>query len=386
MARDTAARSAETPCDPVEFAGLKAQQAALGDRIAARMDAALAHGQFIMGPEVAELEAALAAFAGARHAIAVSSGTDALLAAMMALGIGVGDAVFLPAFTFPATAEAAVLLGASPVFVDVDSKTFNLDTDDLAARVETVRRAGLLRPRAVIPVDLFGLPADYDRITPLAEASGMTVIADAAQSFGAARNGRRVGTLAAVTATSFFPAKPLGCFGDGGALLTDDDDLAEALASIRAHGKGADKYAIDRLGLNARLDTLQAAVLLAKLPAFPEELAARGGLADAYDAGLNEIVTTPARVAHSTSAWAQYTIKVSDRDRLRARLTDQGIPSAVYYPRPMHLQPAYRRFGDGPGSLPVSEALCAQVLSLPIHGYMSAEATERVITAVRIAA
>ena len=371
---------------PVEFAGLSAQRAALGAGISARMDAVLRHGQYIMGPEVAELERALAGFAGARRAIAVSSGTDALVAAMMALGVGQGDAVFVPAFTFPATAEAPLLLGATPVFVDVDARLFNLDPDNLAARVEAVEREGRLRPRVVIAVDLFGLPADYARIGPVAFRHGMVVIADAAQSFGGARGGRKVGTLAPVTATSFFPAKPLGCFGDGGALLTDDDGLAAALASIRAHGKGADKYEIERVGLNARLDTLQAAVLLGKLPAFADELTARARLADAYDAGLGDSVTVPARAPGAVSAWAQYTILADDREALRAGLAARGIPSAVYYPKPMHLQPAYAGLGDGPGSLPVSEGLCRRVLSLPMHGYMSDAAADRVIAAVRAAA
>ncbi|MEZ5667341.1 MAG: DegT/DnrJ/EryC1/StrS family aminotransferase [Alphaproteobacteria bacterium] len=375
-----------TPQPTIEFAGLKAQQAALGPAIAARMDAVLRHGQYIMGPEVAELESALAAFAGARQAVALSSGTDALVAAMMALSVGAGDAVFLPSFTFPATAEAPLLLGATPVFVDVDPQLFTIDPADLAARVEAIRRAGRLRPRMVIAVDLFGLPADYDALAPVAEAAGMTLLADAAQSFGASVDGRRVGTLTGITATSFFPAKPLGCFGDGGALFTDDAALADRLRSIRAHGRGAAKYDIDRLGLNARLDTLQAAVLLAKLPAFAGELAARERLAASYDAGLADAVVTPARRAGAVSAWAQYTILSDRRDALRRHLEAAGIPSAVYYPRPTHLQPAYRRFGDGPGSLPVSEALCARVLSLPMHGYLSADAAARVIDAVRDAA
>jgi UDP-2-acetamido-2-deoxy-ribo-hexuluronate aminotransferase len=368
--------------ETVDFAGLKAQQAVLGDRIAERMAAVIRHGQYIMGPEVAELEGTLAAFVGARHAIAVSSGTDALVAAMMALGVGPGDAVFLPAFTFPATAEAVVLLGATPVFVDVDPRLFNLDPDSLAERAEDVHHRGRLRPRVVLAVDLFGLPADYGRIAGVAGRYGMDVVADAAQSLGGAWGERRVGTLAPVTATSFFPAKPLGCFGDGGALFTDDDELAAILRSIRAHGRGAGKYDIERVGLNARLDTLQAAVLLAKLPTFEGELAARARLAASYDARLGNVVTTPLRPRGSVSAWAQYTILSERRDQLQAGLAARGVPSAVYYPRPMHLQPAYAGFGIGPASLPVSEALCGHVLSLPMHGYMSEAVSERVIAAV----
>ena len=367
----------------IEFAGLKAQQATHGAAIAARMDAVLRHGQYIMGPEVAELETALAAFAGAEHAVAVSSGTDALVTAMMALGVGPGDAVFLPSFTFPATAEAPLLLGATPVFVEVDPRLFTIDPADLAARVGAVQREGRLRSRIVIAVDLFGLPACYDAIAPIANAAGMTVLADAAQSFGGSIAGQRVGTLTGISATSFFPAKPLGCFGDGGALFTDDATLADKLRSIRAHGRGADKYQIDRIGLNARIDTLQAAVLLGKLPSFASELEARERLAATYDAGLAGAVVTPARRVGAASAWAQYTILSDRREQLRRRLDAAGIPSAVYYPRPTHLQPAYRRFGDGPGSLPVSEALCDRVLSLPMHGYMSADAAARVVDVVR---
>ena len=370
---------------PIEFAGLKAQQAVLESEIIARIHGVLAHGQYIMGPEVAELEAALAAHCGARHAIALSSGTDALIAAMMVLEIGPGDAVFIPAFTFPATAEAVILLGATPVFVDVDRTHFNLDPGALAQSIAAVVAGKTLRPRLALAVDLFGLPADYDAISDLANAHDMTVLADAAQSFGASLNGRLVGTIAPITATSFFPAKPLGCYGDGGALFTDDDETAAAVGSIRAHGKGASKYDIVRVGLNARLDTIQAAVLLAKLPIFVDEIAARRRLADIYCAGLAGVVDTPVNLAGAQSAWAQYTIQIDDRDRVRDRLTAVGIPTAVYYPRPMHKQPAYARFGIGAGSLPVSEEISSRVLSLPMHGYMTAAAAERVVGAVRAA-
>lgn len=369
----------------LEFAGLKAQQSALGDQIAARMNAVLRHGHYIMGPEIAELESALARHCGARHAIGVSSGTDALAAALMVLGVGPGDAVFVPSFTFPATAEAAQLIGAEPVFVDVDPHLFTLDPAHLQDRIDDVNLRGRLRPSIVLAVDLFGQPADYEAIARIADAHAMTVIADAAQSLGASLNGAAVGTLAPITATSFFPAKPLGCFGDGGALFTDDDQWAEDLRSIRAHGKGNDKYEIVRLGLNARLDSLQAAVLLAKLPALAGEIAARQRVADIYDAGLADLVATPRRRPGARSAWAQYSILVDGRDRVRDRLNAQDIPNAVYYPRPMHLQPAYARFGEGEGSLPVSERLCADILSLPMHGYMSERAAGHVVAAVRSA-
>lgn len=371
---------AEVP--ELEFAGLKAQYATLKDAISDRVGRVFAHGQFIMGPEVAELEEALAAFCGARHAIAVSSGTDALLAPLMAAGIGPGDAVFVPAFTFPATAEGVALLGATPVFVDVDERTFNLDPDDLADRIGPVKTDTALRPAAIMSVDLFGLPADYAALRRIAEADGMALIADAAQSFGARQGNRRVGSLAPVTSTSFFPAKPLGCFGDGGAVFTNDDETAELLKSIRVHGKGKSKYDIDRIGLNARLDTIQAAVLLAKLPALAHEIEARNRLADFYDSRLSEIAATPLRLENNTSAWAQYTLRVDDRDGLGERLKARGIPTAVYYPKPMHMQAAYTVYGNNPGDFPVSEKLSGQVISLPMHGYMTEKSAERIADAV----
>ena len=365
----------------IPFIDLKAQYAALKADIDARVQAVLDHGQYIMGPEVAELERQLAAFAGARHAITVANGTDALLIALMAWGVGPGDAVFLPGLTFTATAEAPLLLGATPVFVDVDPDRFTLDPADLERRIAAVRATGRLRPKVVIPVDLYGLPADYPRIAAVAE--GLHVLADAAQSFGASAGGRRVGTLAPVTATSFFPAKPLGCYGDGGALLTDDDDLAGLMRSLRVHGAGSHKYDIVRVGVNSRLDTLQAAVLLAKLPVFAEEIERREALACRYDTGLSDLARIPHRPPGLRSAWAQYTLQHEARDRLAARLQAAGVPTAVHYPHPMHLQPAYAAHGAGAGSLPVSERLCNQVLSLPMHPYMDAATADRIIGAVR---
>ena len=371
-----------SPVPEIEFAGLKAQYAALGDAIDARIAAVLAHSRFIMGPEVAEFEAALAARCGVAHAIGVSSGTDALLALLMAHGIGPGDAVFLPAFTFTATAEVAALLGAQPVFVDVDPRTFNIDPAELERRIAQVRKEGQLAPRAAIAVDLFGLPADYGALGDVCDRNAVLLIADAAQSMGAQYRGRPSGSLAPVTATSFFPAKPLGCFGDGGAILTADDDLADRVRSIRVHGAGTEKYDIARIGLNARLDTIQAAVLLAKLPALDDEIAARRTLADRYDAALAGLAEAPVRPTGSASAWAQYSILIERRDAVAARLREAGIPTAVYYPRPLHLQPAYRHFGAGVGACPVSERLCGRILSLPMHGYMSATAADRIATAV----
>lgn len=360
------------------FIDLRAQYERLKPEIDRRIRAVVDHGRFIMGPEVEELEEALARFAGAKHAIGVSSGTDALLVSLLAEGVGPGDAVFVPSFTFTATAEVVVLAGATPVFVDVDAATYNIDPADLERRIRATAAGGDLRPRAVIAVDLYGLPADYDHLNVIAEADGLFLLADAAQSFGAAQRGRRVGTLAPVTAASFFPAKPLGCFGDGGAILTDDDARADVMRSIRLHGQGKSKYDTVRVGLNGRLDTIQAAVLLAKLSVFEEELATRDRLARLYDERLAGLVGTPPRADGATSAWAQYPILYEERDHMAADLGHQGIPTAIHYPRPMHLQPAYERFGEGPGSLPVSERLAAQVLCLPMHPYMD-EATAHMI-------
>jgi UDP-2-acetamido-2-deoxy-ribo-hexuluronate aminotransferase len=369
----------------IPFVDLKQQYRRLKPLIDRRIQAVLDHGQYILGPEVAALERALADFCGVRHAVAVSSGTDALIVPLMAWGLGPGDAVFVPAFTYTATAEAILLLGASPVFVDVDRATFLIDPADLERRLAAVLVEGRLRPRAIMPVDLFGFPADYDAIARIAAAHDLHVIADAAQSFGAAHGNRRVGALAPVTATSFYPAKPLGCYGDGGAIFTDDDDLAALFRSIRVHGEGTERYDVARVGLNARMDTIQAAVLLAKLPTFPDELAARETLSRRYDTRLANAVAIPARPAGAMSAWAQYTIRSSKRDAVRAALAEAGIPSVVYYPRPMHLQPAYRAHGGGEGTLPVSEALCREVLSLPMHPFLSEADADRVCAAICVA-
>lgn len=366
--------------EPLPFVDLAAQQARIKPELDRRIAMVLAHGRYILGPEVAELESRLAEFAGCAHAVTVASGTDALQIALMSEGIGPGDAVFLPAFTFTATAEVPVVLGASPVFVDVDPRTFNIDADDLQRRLDQVRRAGALRPRAVIAVDLFGLPADYAALGDIAARHELFLIADAAQSFGAERGGARVGTLAPVTAVSFFPSKPLGCYGDGGALLTDDADRAGLFRSIRHHGAGGGKYDILRIGLNSRLDTIQAAVLLAKLDIFADELAARETVTQRYDARLGNRLTVPARPDGARSAWAQYSVLSDSRDALRSRLEASGVPSAVYYPRPLHRQPAYERYADG--ACPVSEALCGRILSLPMHPYLSEADVGRICDAI----
>ena len=366
---------------PLPFVDLKAQYARLKPRMDARMRAVLDHGQFILGPEVQELEAELVRFSGAAHAITVSSGTVALTISLMTEGIGPGDAVFVPAFTFAATAEAVLAVGAAPVFCDVGRDTFNMGPADLERAVADVLGGGSLRPRAVIPVDLFGLPADYAAINAVADAHGLFVLADAAQSFGASRDAVRVGCLAAVTTTSFFPSKPLGCYGDGGAIFTDDGGRAEVMRSIRVHGQDADGACV-RLGMNGRLDTLQAAALLVKLEAFEDEIQGRESLARRYDQALRGTVTLPGRTEGAASAWALYSIVVDDRDGLRDALAARGIPARVYYPSPLHLQPAFRGYGGGPGSLPVSEELSGRILSLPIYPDLDEATVDRISEAV----
>jgi len=327
---------------------------------------------------VEELEESLARLSGVCHAICVASGTDALKIALMAEGIGPGDAVFIPSFTFVATAEVVADLGATPVFVDIDEETFNIDPDDLCRCVEEVRRAERFRARAVIAVDLFGLPADYATITDIAGRYGLFVLADAAQSFGGSVLGRRVGGLAPVTATSFYPSKPLGCYGDGGCVLTDDDGRAEIMRSIHRHGFGPDGHSAIHVGVNSRLDTLQAAILLAKLEVFEDELKARERVAQYYGSELGGAVTVPGCPTGFSSAWAVYAILVRDRKGVREALAQAGAATAVHYSAPLHLHPAYASYGNGPGSLPVCERVSQQVLSLPMHPYLD-EATAGLI-------
>ncbi len=373
-----------TAPEPIPFLDLKAQQARIAPELRRRLDAVLAHCQFILGPEVAELEAALASFCGAAHCVAVSSGTDALQIALMAEGIGAGDAVFLPAFTYTATAEVPLLLGATPVFVDVDPRTFQIDPAHLADRIGAVRAAGRLRPRALIGVDLFGQPADWPALAAIAAREGLFTVDDLAQSFGCTLHGRALGAAADATATSFFPSKPLGAYGDGGALFTESAERAALFRSLRTHGEGTTRYEVLRTGMNGRLDTLQAAVLLAKLSVFPEELAAREQVAQFYDRRLGNLVEIPARVPDSTSAWAIYSVLLADaaeRDRVQAGLRAAGVPTAIYYPRPLHLQPAYRDAHDG-AALPVAEALAHRILALPIHPDLTEAAMARVCDAL----
>jgi dTDP-4-amino-4,6-dideoxygalactose transaminase len=373
------------PAEPVPFIDLAAQRRRLGKSVDEAVSRVLTHCQFINGPEVTQLEAALAAFSGARHVVSCASGTDALLMVLMAKGVGRGDAVLCPSFTFCATGEAVALTGATPVFVDVDEATFNIDANSLKRGVATAKKRGL-KPKAVIPVDLFGQSADHDAIGAVAEAEGLFVLDDAAQAFGASYKGRRLGTFGLATATSFFPAKPLGCFGDGGAIFTDDAELAATLRSVRVHGQGSDKYDNVRLGLTGRLDTMQAAVLIEKLKIFEDEIAARNKVAARYAQGVGNVVAVPQVAAGCTSVWAQYTIRLPkecDRDDFAAALKAQGIPTAIYYPKSMHQQTAYRDFPVADGGLAASESLSRDVISLPMHAYLDEPTQERIIKVVR---
>jgi UDP-2-acetamido-2-deoxy-ribo-hexuluronate aminotransferase len=368
----------------IPFLDLKAQQTRIEPELRRRLEAVLQHCQFILGPEVVELEQRLAAYCGAGHCVSVSSGTDALQIAMMAEGIGSGDAVFLPAFTYTATAEVPLLLSATPVFVDVDPATFQIDPSHLAERVAAVRAAGHLKPRAVVGVDLFGQPADWAALREVAKREALFTLDDCAQSFGASLHGQKLGREADATAISFFPSKPLGAYGDGGALLTDSAERAALYRSLRTHGEGNTRYEVLRTGMNGRLDTLQAAVLLAKLSVFDEELAARERVARLYDQRLGNLLAVPARVPASASAWAVYAVLLPDRaarDRLQQNLKAVGVPSAIYYPRALHHQPAYAAAHDGT-ALPVSEDLATRIMALPIHPDLTDADVERICDAV----
>lgn len=388
----------------IEFIDLKTQYARIQDRVEGAMINAMRDGRFIMGPAVAKLEARLSDYVGVRHTISCASGTDALVMALMAKGIGPGDAVFTVPFTFMASAEAIATVGATPIFVDVAADSFNLDpvaleraitalaagnpTDHPLPRINKEVLAGLT-PKGIIAVDLFGLTADYEAIKALAHAHGLFVIEDAAQSFGARRDNVRAGALAEIGCTSFFPAKPLGCFGDGGAIFTNDDDLAQVLRSIRVHGQGSHKYENVRLGMTARLDTLQAAVLDVKLDIFDDELNQRQRVAAAYAAAIAEhgvAVIVPTIPERSLSAWAQYTVVARDdaaRSGFQERLKSAGVPTMIYYPRPLHVQGAFASLGYDNGDFPVSEGLCDRVFSLPMHPYLSDEQIEKIVVAMR---
>lgn len=373
-----------TSSAPIPFIDLEAQRARIGARIDEAVLRVLASCRFVNGPEVAAFEEKLAAFAGARFAVSCSSGTDALALLLMAWGVKAGDAVFCPAFTFCATAEVVPWVGATPVFVDVKADTFNMDAESLELAIAAAEAQGLV-PRVVIPVDLFGQPADYDAILPVAEKHGLKVLCDTAQGFGGTWNNRRTGSIGDATATSFFPAKPLGCYGDGGAILTDDAELVAVLNSLREHGQGVDKYQNVRIGMTARLDTVQAAVLIEKLAVFEEEIAARERVARRYGELLKDVAQVPVVDPRATSVWAQYTIRLPAgvRDGLADALKAEGIPTAVYYRLPMHLQPAYRHFPSAGAILPVCETLAEEVISLPMHADLDAATQDRVVAAVR---
>ena len=369
----------------LDFIDLKTQQQRISALLNENIQRVLAHGQYIMGPEIHALETRLAAYVGVKHAISCSSGTDALLMPLMAYGVGPGDAIFTTPFTFIATAEVIQLLGATPVFVDIDPKTFNLDPEALAEAVGRLKqKPGMshLKPKGVIPVDLFGQPADYDRIQTIAQGHGLFVLEDAAQSFGATYKGRRAGALAAVAATSFFPAKPLGGYGDGGAIFTDDDNLADVLRSIRVHGQGKDKYENVRIGLNGRLDTLQAAVLLAKLEIFDQEVVDRQRIAQQYSQALNAAMEVPSVAPDCTSVWAQYSVLSEHRELLLKKLQEAQIPAAIYYPVPLHLQGAFAHLGYQAGDFPVSENASRRIFSLPMHPYLGQADQERIVQAL----
>ena len=375
---------------PIALFDVKAQQALIRPELDRRIAAVLDSGRFINGPEVTELEERLAAFAGCAHAVGVSSGTDALQIAMMAEGIGRGDAVFLPAFTYTATAEVPLVLGATPVFVDVSPETFNIDIADLEKRIAAVKKDGRLRPRAVVGVDLFGLPADWPAIEAICAREGMFALDDAAQGFGAALNGKRLGCWAGAAALSFYPTKTLGAYGDGGALLTNDPARAELFRMLRTHGEGKTRYEVERTGMNGRLDTIQATILLAKMGLFENELVQRRRLGAAYDAVLAGKVGVQVAQPGAENAYGLYTIRLPDaaaRARVQQALAAQQIGCGIYYPKPLHHQPAYATahggsVAGGPAPLPVSEALCHQVLSLPMHPYMSEADAERAGRAV----
>lgn len=370
----------------MKFIDLAAQQKRIRERIDSGIRKVLDHGQYIMGPEVAEAEKRLASFAGAGHALTCSSGTDALLMALMAFDVEPGDAIFTTPFTFIATAEVVALLGATPVFVDVDPGTFNMDPSKLPAAIERAEKERLT-PRGIIPVDLFGLPADHEAIAGIAREHGLFVLDDAAQGFGGSIDGKRLGSFGHVTATSFFPAKPLGVYGDGGALFTDDDELLAKMRSIRIHGMGPDKYDNVRIGINGRLDTLQAAVLLAKLDVFEEEIALRQRVADAYSKRLGGAELRLQSIPRgSQSAWAQYSIVTSKREAVLSALRDAQIPTMIYYPIPLHMQKAFEYLGYSRGDFPVSEQLAKEIFSVPMHPYLPEEDVEAIAKTVLSAA
>ena len=355
---------------PTQFIDLAAQQKLIRPQLDAAIKKVLDHGQYIMGPEVNEFESQLREFTGAKHALTCANGTDALTICLMAWGIGPGDAVFMPSFTYVATAETAAQLGATPFFVDICADTFNIDPQSFKQAVIDCRSLGL-RPAVVIAVDLFGQTADVDAITEIAHVQNIKVLVDGAQSFGATSKGRRVGTMGDATTTSFFPAKPLGCYGDGGAIFVQDAELANKINSIRLHGKGDEKYDNVRIGVNSRLDTIQAAILIEKLKIFPKEIEQRNHFADLYTKNLSNFGCTPKILPHCTSVWAQYTLVLENRDEMKDFLSALKIPSVIYYPKTLSKQDGYSHFPSVSTGLANSEMLPSKVLSLPMHPYLT---------------
>jgi UDP-2-acetamido-2-deoxy-ribo-hexuluronate aminotransferase len=375
----------------MDFIDLKKQYERIRPRVHDRINEVLLHGKFIMGPEVAELEQQLASFVGCKHCVSCASGTDALLLSLMAHEIGPGDAIFTTPFTFIATAEVICLLGATPIFVDIDPDTYNIDPQKLKIMVEETKRGALpgrrgptnLTPKGIIPVDLFGLPADYDKINQVAKQHELFVLEDAAQSLGGGYKGKRVGNLTDIAATSFFPAKPLGGYGDGGAIFTNDNTTAERIRSLREHGKGSHKYDNVRIGINGRLDTLQAAVLLSKLEIFDSEIKERQEVAARYSNAFKDLAKTPHVPDGLLSAWAQYSLVTEKREIYLNKLKELGIPTAIYYPRPLHLQTAFSRLGYRQGDFPVAEYVSDRIFSLPMHPYLDASDQHTIIEAMK---
>jgi len=375
----------------MEFIDLKKQYERIQPRIHDRINKVLCHGRFIMGPEVTELEQQLTSYVGCKYCVSCANGTDALLLSLMAYEVGPGDAVFTTPFTFIATVEVICLLGATPIFVDIDPNTYNIDPGKLQGVIEdtksgTLRVSGIttkLNPKGIIPVDLFGLPAEYDSIYQLAKQHGLFVLADAAQSLGGSYKGRKVGSVADMTATSFFPAKPLGGYGDGGAIFTSDEAMADRLCSLREHGKGSHKYENVRIGINGRLDTLQAAILLAKLEIFDGEIKERQEIAVRYSKALRDVVKVPHVPDGLLSAWAQYSLVTDMREFYLKKLRELGIPTAIYYPKPLHLQSAFVRLGYRQGDFPVAEHMSNRIFSLPMHPYLETGEQNRIIEAVK---
>ena len=370
----------------MQFIDLQKQQKRIESSIQKRIADVLRHGQYILGPEIRELEDTLADYVGARFCLTCASGTDALLIPLMASNIGPGDAVFLPPFTFMATAEVVALTGATPIFVDIDPKTYCIDPEKLELAIVSLQQGHIptpkipsgLKPRYIIPVDLFGVVADYEAINPIAEKYDLFVLEDAAQSFGASFKGKKACSFGSCAATSFFPAKPLGCYGDGGALFSNDEQFIEICKSLRVHGQGSDKYNNVRIGINGRMDTLQAAIVLAKLEIFDDEIQQRQQVAKRYNQLLKNVVSVPTVPDRYLSAWAQYSVESDKREDIMARLKIANIPTTIYYPKPLHLQTAFSYLGYKKGSMPVSEAIAERIFSLPMHPYLTEEEQEKI--------